>query len=36
MEMMQWLSANGYEAEDHSSLVRWYEYVSHCDVRKNN
>lgn len=34
MEMMQWLKANGYEGEDHSSLVRYYEYLSNTDVRK--
>lgn len=34
MEMMQWLKANGYEGEDHSSLVRYYEYLSKDDVRR--
>jgi len=33
-EMMQWLRANGYEGEDHSSLVRYYEYLSQTDVRR--
>jgi len=35
MEMMQWLKANGYEGEDHSSLVRYYEHLSKTDVRRN-
>ncbi|MCL1796666.1 MAG: NAD-binding protein, partial [Clostridia bacterium] len=35
MEMMQWLKANGYEGEDHSSLVRYYEYLSKTDVRRS-
>jgi 2-hydroxy-3-oxopropionate reductase len=34
MEMMQWLKANGYEGEDHSALVRYYEYLSKADVRR--
>lgn len=34
MEMMQWLKANGYETEDHSSLVRYYESLSGTDVRR--
>jgi len=34
MEMMQWLKANGYENEDHSALVRYYEYLSKSDVRR--
>jgi len=34
MEMMQWLRANGYEQEDHSALVRYYESLSLTDVRK--
>lgn len=34
MEMMQWLKASGYEGEDHSSLVRYYEYLSKDDVRR--
>ncbi len=34
MEMMQWLKASGYETEDHSSLVRYYEYLSKTDVRR--
>ena len=34
MEMMQWLRASGYEGEDHSSLVRYYEYLSKADVRR--
>ena len=34
MEMMQWLRATGYEGEDHSSLVRYYEYLSKADVRR--
>jgi 2-hydroxy-3-oxopropionate reductase len=34
MEMMQWLKANGYDGEDHSSLVRYYEYLSKTDVRR--
>lgn len=34
MEMMQWLKASGFESEDHSSLVRYYEYLSRTDVRR--
>ena len=34
MEMMQWLKASGYEMEDHSSLVRYYEFLSKTDVRR--
>ena len=34
MEMMQWLKTNGYEGEDHSTLVRYYEYLSRADVRR--
>lgn len=34
MEMMQWLKASGYEMEDHSALVRYYEYLSKTDVRR--
>lgn len=34
MEMMQWLKANGYEGEDHSALVRYYEYLSKVDIRR--
>jgi len=34
MEMMQWLKANGYDGEDHSSLVRYYEHLSKTDVRR--
>lgn len=34
MEMMQWLKSSGYEMEDHSSLVRYYEYLAKADVRK--
>ena len=34
MEMMQWLRANGFDREDHSSLVRYYENLSGTDVRK--
>lgn len=34
MEMMQWLKAAGFDAEDHSALVRYYEYLSKIDVRK--
>ena len=34
MEMMQWLKTNGYEGEDHSALVRYYEYLSKADVRR--
>lgn len=32
MEMMQWLKASGYETEDHSSLVRYYEYLSNVKL----
>jgi 2-hydroxy-3-oxopropionate reductase len=32
MEMMQWLKAFGYEIEDHSSLVRYYEYLSNIKL----
>jgi 2-hydroxy-3-oxopropionate reductase len=34
MEMMQWLKAEGHETEDHSSLVRYYEFLSGTDVRR--
>ena len=34
MEMMQWLKTNGYEGEDHSALVRYYECLSRADVRR--
>ena len=34
MEMMQWLKASGFESEDHSSLVKYYEYLSKTDVRR--
>ncbi len=34
MEMMQWLRANGFDKEDHSSLVRYYENLAGTDVRK--
>ena len=34
MEMMQWLRANGFDREDHSSLVRYYENLAGTDVRK--
>lgn len=34
MEMMQWLNAAGYAAEDHSSLVKYYEFLSGTDVRR--
>ncbi len=34
MEMMQWLKTNGFEGEDHSALVRYYEYLSKADVRR--
>ena len=34
MEMMQWLKATGHEAEDHSSLVRYYEFLADTDVRR--
>lgn len=34
MEMMQWLRANDYAGEDHSSLVRYYEALSNTDVRR--
>ncbi len=35
MEMMQWLKASGFESEDHSSLVKFYEFLSNTDVRSN-
>lgn len=34
MEMMQWLKKSGYESEDHSSLVRYFEHLSGTDVRR--
>ena len=34
MEMMQWLKATGHEGEDHSSLVRYYEFLADTDVRR--
>lgn len=33
MEMMQWLKASGHEMEDHSSLVRYYEYLSDITLK---
>ena len=33
MDMMQWLKANGKQAEDHSAIVEYYEYLSGTDVR---
>ena len=33
MEMMQWLKASGYEKEDHSSLIRYYEYMAKEEIR---
>lgn len=33
MEMMQWLKASGYEAEDHSALVRYFEHLARIDIR---
>lgn len=32
MEMMQWLKSSGHETEDHSSLVRYYEYLSNIKL----
>lgn len=34
MEMMQWLKATGHEGEDHSSLVRYYEFLADTEVRR--
>lgn len=34
MEMMQWLKASGYEMEDHSSLLRYYESLAKTEVRR--
>jgi 2-hydroxy-3-oxopropionate reductase len=34
MEMMQWLKAEGHDTEDHSSLVRYYEFLSGTDIRR--
>ncbi len=34
MEMMQWLKSSGHDTEDHSSLVRYYEFLSGTDVRR--
>ena len=28
MEMLQWLSANGYSALDHSAINKYYEHIS--------
>ena len=35
MEMMQWLKSAGFESEDHSSLVKYYENLANTDVREN-
>lgn len=34
MEMMQWLKANDFDSEDHSSLVRYYENLAGITVHK--
>lgn len=34
MEMMQWLRASGYEMEDHSALLRYYESLAKTEVRR--
>lgn len=34
MEIMQALKADGYEKEDHSSIVRYYEKISNTSVEK--
>ena len=34
MEMMQWLRANGFDREDHSALVRYYESLAGTDIRR--
>lgn len=34
MEIMQSLKADGYEKEDHSSIVRYYEKISNVSVEK--
>ncbi len=35
MEMMQALKADGYEKEDHSSLVKYYEKISNITVERD-
>ncbi|MBQ6425198.1 MAG: 2-hydroxy-3-oxopropionate reductase [Clostridia bacterium] len=35
MEMMQWLRANGFDQEDHSSLIRYYENLAGTDIRRS-
>lgn len=34
MEMMQWLSAQGFDADDHSALAKYYQYLSGADLSK--
>jgi 2-hydroxy-3-oxopropionate reductase len=36
MEMMQALKADGYEKEDHSSLVKYYEKLANITVKREN
>lgn len=35
MEMMTFLKSEGYEKEDHSSLVKYYEKIANVEVSKN-
>ena len=35
MEMMQVLKAHGFEKEDHSSLVRYYETISGIELSRD-
>lgn len=34
MEMMQWLKANGYDVEDHSALLRYYENLAGTTIHE--
>jgi 2-hydroxy-3-oxopropionate reductase len=36
MEMMQWLKASGHATEDHSSLLRYYEYLSNTKLNNQD
>ena len=35
MEIMQALKADGYEKEDHSSIVKFYEKISNVTVTRD-
>lgn len=34
MEMMQWLRAEGLDSLDHSAIVKYYEHLTHDEVRR--